>query len=94
MHLKNDNNVEIMTGNNTDGIINKLFSWLLQRNQIGSEESMKGSEFVFYYVHWLLYKGNQINLNCNGSYKVTQKYELQVSFKKLSEKHGHLGFLF
>ena len=26
MHLKNDNNVEIMTGNNTDGIINKLFS--------------------------------------------------------------------
>lgn len=71
MHLKNDNNIEIMTGNNTDGIINKLFSWLLHRNQIGSEESMKGSEFVFYYVHWLLYKGNQINLNCNGSYKVT-----------------------
>ena len=31
-------------------------------------ESLKGSVFVFNYVHLLYYKCHKINLNCNGSY--------------------------
>ena len=29
---------------------------------------MKGSEFVFHYVHLLYYECHKINLNCGGSY--------------------------
>ena len=29
---------------------------------------MKGSEFVFDYVHLMHYKCRKINLNCGGSY--------------------------
>ena len=29
---------------------------------------MRGSEFVFDYVHLLYYKCHKINLNCDGSY--------------------------
>ena len=46
MHSKSDN-IEIMTGSETDGIIEELFESLLQRYQEGLEESMKGSEFIF-----------------------------------------------
>ena len=34
-------------------------------------ESMKHSEFAFYYVHSLYYKCHKINLNCSGSYTDT-----------------------
>ena len=37
---------EIMIGNNTNEIINELFSSLLTRYQISLETSMKGSLFV------------------------------------------------
>ena len=40
-------NIEIMTGSETDEIIEELFKSLLQRYQEGFEKSMKGSEFVF-----------------------------------------------
>ena len=45
-HTKS-NNMEIMTGNETDEIIRELFESLLQRYQEGLEGSMRGSEFVF-----------------------------------------------
>ena len=32
------------------------------------KKSMKGSEFVFNYVHLLYYKFHEINSNCGGSY--------------------------
>ena len=41
------NNVEIMTGSETDNVIEDLFRSLLQRYQVGLEESMRGSEFIF-----------------------------------------------
>ena len=40
-------NIEIMMGNETDEIIEKLFESLLQNYQKNLEESMRGSEFVF-----------------------------------------------
>ena len=45
MHTKSDN-IEIMMGNETDEIIEKLFKSLLQKCQDGLEESMRGSKFI------------------------------------------------
>ena len=30
---------------------------------------MKGSEFVFNYIHLLYFKCHEVNLNCGGSYR-------------------------
>ena len=53
MHKKIDN-IEIMTGRETDDTIDELFKSILQKYQKGLEESMKGSEFIFdshiYYI--------------------------------------------
>ena len=46
VHIINDN-IEIMVGNKTSGIIKKLFNSFLQKYQEGLEESLRGSEFVF-----------------------------------------------
>ena len=43
MHKKS-NNTEIMTGNETDEIIEKLFESLLQKYQEGLEEKMRRNE--------------------------------------------------
>ena len=67
MHAKSDN-IEIMMGNETDEIIEKLFKSLLQRYQDGLEESIKGSEFIFDSVDVLYYDLNKISLNKGGSY--------------------------
>ena len=42
-----NDNIEIMDGNKTSGIIKKLFNSFLQKYQEGLEESLRGSEFVF-----------------------------------------------
>ena len=54
MHTKS-HNIEIMMGNETDEIIEKLFESLLQNSQKDLEESVGGSEFVFdtYLLHGL-----------------------------------------
>ena len=62
MHSKSDN-VEIMIGNETDEIIEKLFDSLLQNYQKGLEESEEGSKFVFDSVDLLYYKLHKTNLN-------------------------------
>ena len=54
MHSKNDN-IEIMINDKVDEIIEKLLDSILNRCQ-NNLESMRGSEFVFEYVHLLYYK--------------------------------------
>ena len=46
IHLKGDN-IETITGNETDEIANELFQSLLIRYRIGLERPMKGSDFIF-----------------------------------------------
>ena len=46
MHTTSDY-TDIMIGNKTDEIIEKLFEFLLQKSQDGLEKLMKGSEFLF-----------------------------------------------
>ena len=67
MHGKSDN-VEIMTGKETNKIIEEIFKSFLQRYQDGLEESMKGSEFIFDSVDVLYYVLNKISLNRGGLY--------------------------
>ena len=59
LHKKCDN-IEIMIGNETDEIIEKLLDSLLQKYQKGLEESMKSSNFVFDRVDLLHYKCHKI----------------------------------
>ena len=55
MHTKSDN-LKILTSNETDEIIKRLFNYPLQKYQEGLEESIKGSEFIFVSVNLLHYK--------------------------------------
>ena len=66
MHSKSDN-IEIMIYDEADKVVKEPIDSLKNRYQNHSE-SMKGSEFVFDYVHLLYYKCQKINLNHDGSY--------------------------
>ena len=67
MHTKS-HNIEIMMGNETDEIIEKLFESLLQNYQKDLEESMRGSEFVFDSIDLLYYHLQKIGLKRDWSY--------------------------
>ena len=67
MHTKSDN-TEIMTGSDTNEVIEELFKSFLQRHQEGLQEKMRGSEFEFDGVNLLHYDFNKISLNRGGSY--------------------------
>ena len=66
MHSKSDNK-EIINNDEADEFVKDFFKSLKNRyqNNLGT---MKGSEFVFNYVHLLYYKCHKINPNCAGSY--------------------------
>ena len=61
INSENDN-MEIMINNEADEVIKELKN----RSQ-NNLESMKGSQFVFDYIHLLYYKCHRINANCGGS---------------------------
>ena len=54
MHSKRDN-IEIMINDEADEVIEDLFKSLQNKYQNNLEELVKGSEFVFDYVHLLYY---------------------------------------
>ena len=56
-----------MINDEADEAIKELFDSLKNRYQ-NNLKSMKGSEFVFDYVHLLYYKCHKINPNRSGSY--------------------------
>ena len=65
MYLKSDN-IEIMINDEGDEVIGELFYSIKNRYQ-NDIESIKGSEFVYDYVHLLYYK---INLNREKCHKI------------------------
>ena len=67
MHSKSDN-IEIMMNTEADEVIEERFKSLQSRYQNNLEKLMKGSEFLFDYVHLSHYKCYKINPNCGGSY--------------------------
>ena len=63
----NSDNIEIMINDEADKVIEELFDSLENRYR-NNLESVKSSEFVFYYGQLLSYKCGKINHNCVGSY--------------------------
>ena len=57
-----------MINDKSNEVIEAVFWSLLCRYQFGCEISMKGSEFVFNYIHVLYCKCDKINPNWVGSY--------------------------
>ena len=66
MHPESDN-ISIMINDEADDVVKEFFDPLKNRYQ-NNLELMKGSEFVFDYVHLLYYKCHKINPNHGGSY--------------------------
>ena len=66
MYSKSEN-IEIIISDEADEVTKELFDSLKNSYQ-NNLESMKGSEFVFGYIHLLYYKCHKINPNCRGSY--------------------------
>ena len=67
MYTKSDN-ITIMSGIETDDVINKLFNTFCRRYQEGLETKMKGSSFTFERIELLEYHLHKISLNRSSSY--------------------------
>ena len=73
MHTRSDNE-KIMTGSDTDEIIEELLESFLQRHEQNLEEKMKGSDFEFDGVNFFYYDFNKISLNRGESYIDSPKW--------------------
>ena len=67
MYTKSDN-VDVMTGVDTNDVVEELLKSTLERYQTGLQELMRGSEFVFDCVNELHYKLHKVDLNRGRSY--------------------------
>ena len=67
MHTKSDN-VTIMSGIETEDVINELFNTFLKKYQEGLETKMRGSSFTFERIDLLEYHLHKISLNRGSSY--------------------------
>ena len=82
MHSKSDN-IAIMINDKEEKVTEELFESLLNRYQIGLETSVRGSDFIFDYIHVLYYKCHKINSNRRGSYVVSPDW---IKNKKSNNK--------
>ena len=73
MRTKSDN-IEILMVSEKDEAIEELFKSLLQRYQEKSEESMRGSHFIFDSADVLYYDLNRISLSRVVSWKYSSKW--------------------
>ena len=67
MHTKSDN-IVIMSGSDTNDVINELFDSLFKRYQERLETKMKGSSYTFERFDLLEYHLHKISLNRGSSY--------------------------
>ena len=67
MHLKSDN-IEFISYDNANEVVNELSESFFSRYQIGLETSMRRSDFIFDSVQLLHYKCHKINFKRGGSY--------------------------
>ena len=73
MHTRSDN-IEIMIGDDNDGIIEELFKSFRQIYEENLQNKMRGSDFEFDGVNFLYYDFNKISLNRGGSYIDSPKW--------------------
>ena len=62
MHKRSDNIEIIVSGSDTNEVIEELFESFLQRYEQNLEEKMKGSDFELNGVNFLYYDFNKISL--------------------------------
>ena len=67
MYTKSDN-IKIMSGTETDDVINEFFNSFHRRYQEGLQTKMKGSSFTFERIDLLEYHLHKISLNRGSSY--------------------------
>ena len=67
MHSKS-NNIEFISDDNENEVVNELLESLLSKYQIGLEISMGGRDFIFDLVQILLHKCHKIKFKHGGSY--------------------------
>ena len=67
MYTKSDN-IVIMSGRDTNDVINELFNSFVKRYQEGLETKMKRSSYTFERVDLLEYHFHKISLNRGSSY--------------------------
>ena len=67
MHSKS-NNIEFISDDNENEVVNELLESLLSKYQIGLEISMRGRDFIFDLVQILLHKCHKIKFKHGGSY--------------------------
>ena len=67
MHTKSDN-ITIMSGIETENVINEVFNTFCKRYQEGLETKMKRSSFTFECIDLLEYHLHKISLNRGSSY--------------------------
>ena len=65
---------EIMSGSETEEIMEKLIKSLLQKYQDNLQNKMKGSDFIFNGVNYLFYDLNRITISKSGSYIESPKW--------------------
>ena len=65
---------ELMSGSETEEIVEKLFRSLLQRYQDNLNEKMRGSDFIFNGVNYLFYDFNRVSIIKGGSYIESPKW--------------------
>ena len=80
------NNTEFMPYDNANEVVSELFESLFSRYQIGSETSMRGSDFIFDSVQLLSYKCHKVNFKRDGSYVDSPDWKKKQKAKNKSEK--------
>ena len=68
IHSKCDNMQKSWLATKTDEINHKLFKLLINRDELGLQESRKGRDFAFDSINKMCYKCNKISLNRGGLY--------------------------
>ena len=87
MHTKSDN-IEIMMSSETDKTIEELFKSLLQRYQKGSEESVKGSDFIRDSVDLLYYQLQKASLKRTKSSYIDSSNWIKNKKATINPKNG------
>ena len=73
---------EIMSGSETEEIMEKLIKSLLQKYQDNLQNKMKGSEFIFNGVNYVFYNLNRITISIGESPKWLKDKKCTINQKK------------
>ena len=90
MHTKSDN-ITIMSGIETEDVINELFNTFRKRYQEGLETKMRGSSFTFERIDLLEYHLHKISLNRGSSYSESPEWieNKRVTINKKNTKDNN-----